>query len=412
MAVYYVLLAVILAAGITAFEWKPSRAAQIAFYVVSFGFMWFLSTFRFGLGFDYFSYRFMFESIQELSFGQILLGSEYRLYLGFALLLKVVSLFTHSYIFLCGVFAAITLGCFFIAVRRFSKVPWLSVFAYQALSLFYCSMNLIRQAMVFSILLFCLPFLKKGRFLPYLGIVLLASTIHISALVMIPVFFFARLRVTPVSLGAVCGIFLAGFLFLEPLIRLAARFVPLVASYIGTSYLNGGSYKYAIFPVLFALAAIALRNQLHQKDPANDIYINLCLYCALAYIAVVKVFMMERFGMMFSIYICFLIAEMAELFPARLGRAAPSEQAAPAAPEAPAAPDGQKKRGLSTLAKRWCVILPFLIGALLVNQYYLSVGGHKARPYGTVFNEEWVQLQIDNYSFEPGNTGWKRWKFF
>ena len=195
-------------------------------------------------------------------------------------------------------------------------------------------------------------------------------------------------------------------------VRLAARFVPLVASYIGTSYLNGGSYKYAIFPVLFALAAIALRNQLHQKDPANDIYINLCLYCALAYIAVVKVFMMERFGMMFSIYICFLIAEMAELFPARLGRAAPSEQAAPAAPEAPAAPDGQKKRGLSTLAKRWCLILPFLIGALLVNQYYLSVGGHKARPYGTVFNEEWVQLQIDNYSFEPGNTGWKRWKFF
>ena len=55
---------------------------------------------------------------------------------------------------------------------------------------------------------------------------------------------------------------------------------------------------------------------------------------------------------------------------------------------------------------------PGLIGALLVNQYYLSVGGHKARPYGTVFNEEWVQLQIDNYSFEPGNTGWKRWKFF
>lgn len=57
------------------------------------------------------------------------------------------------------------------------------------LSEYYCTMNFIRQSIAGIIALFALEFLKKKKFLPYLMIILVASTFHKSALILIPFFF-------------------------------------------------------------------------------------------------------------------------------------------------------------------------------------------------------------------------------
>lgn len=83
----------------------------------------------------------------------------------------------------------IMLTGYYVAIRKYSLIPWLSVIIF-LLTVFNMSLFVLRQFMAMSIMLFSFRYVVQRQLLPFLAVVLLAFTIHQTALVFIPVYFF------------------------------------------------------------------------------------------------------------------------------------------------------------------------------------------------------------------------------
>lgn len=107
---------------------------------------------------------------------------------GFVLLmwsLSKLQLSYHSYVVIHAAFCIFSISVF---IFRYSKKPWLAYEFLLALSFCDVVICLQRAALAFSILLFTVKFIKQRRLYPFLGLVLLASMFHSSALVFLIVY--------------------------------------------------------------------------------------------------------------------------------------------------------------------------------------------------------------------------------
>ncbi len=90
--------------------------------------------------------------------------------------------------FVVIVSSIIIYSCYFYIIGKYAQDLPLSLLLLMMLDLI-SSMNGIRQVMAGAITLLGLSFIRDRKFIPYLLLVLLASTLHKSALVLIPLFF-------------------------------------------------------------------------------------------------------------------------------------------------------------------------------------------------------------------------------
>lgn len=90
--------------------------------------------------------------------------------------------------------ALITNLCVVYAIYKYSTIFELSLFLYITTGMYLVTMNGIRQMVVSALLFCCLRLIAEGKWLKLLMIVLLISTLHTSALIFIPVYFFVRFK--------------------------------------------------------------------------------------------------------------------------------------------------------------------------------------------------------------------------
>ncbi len=77
-------------------------------------------------------------------------------------------------------------------VYRGSPNPWLSIWLFVTLGIFQTEMNVSRNAVAIFLCYFALPFIRERRPIAYISMVLLASTIHQTALLFLPVYCLIR----------------------------------------------------------------------------------------------------------------------------------------------------------------------------------------------------------------------------
>src|SRR5690625_3074218 len=90
--------------------------------------------------------------------------------------------------------ALITNVLIVIVFYNYSRMIELSLYVYITGGLFLVSMNGIRQVLAAAITFTAIRYLINGNFVKYSLIILLASTFHQSALVLIPIYFLVRFR--------------------------------------------------------------------------------------------------------------------------------------------------------------------------------------------------------------------------
>lgn len=88
--------------------------------------------------------------------------------------------------------ALITGSCIMIPLYKYSCNFGISAFLFIASCQFTWMLNGMRQFLVASVIFACTHFILEKKATPYIMIVLLLSTIHISLLIMIPVYFIVR----------------------------------------------------------------------------------------------------------------------------------------------------------------------------------------------------------------------------
>ncbi len=118
-------------------------------------------------------------------------GAEKGFYLLSTLFKSYISDDFHGWLFIIALISCIATA---LAIHRYASDKGFSCFLFIATTMFVYLVNGIRQYICVSILFALSYCLEEKRIFKYLIIVLVLSTIHTSALIMIPVYFLARLR--------------------------------------------------------------------------------------------------------------------------------------------------------------------------------------------------------------------------
>ena len=276
MLTYYILLGVLAVLACLFQIGGKNRKKDLIFLLIVFVILATTSALRYSTGYDYsYAYAPGFEEVlnnPDIS----LFGHHYEP--GYMLLEKIVAFFSSNYQMIFVVTSVLIIGLFCINYAKYSSNVYLSVILFILLSEYYCSMNFIRQTIAGVIALFAIPFLKKKKFLPYLLIVLVASTFHKSALILIPFFFINLIPLTKIVFVIYCAVTAVLYFNTE-------RIMNFVTQYWYQGYHLDNVHVQATFEWPFAVAMLIEflivflgASKLMKKDKSNYVYVNYAFF--------------------------------------------------------------------------------------------------------------------------------------
>jgi transmembrane protein EpsG len=211
--------------------------------------------------------------------------------------------------------ASITNTLIIIVLYKYSRYFEIAVYVYIAAGMFTTSMNGIRQYLAAAIIFTATKYLLNGNFKKYAIIVLLAATIHQSALILLPIYFIVRREAwTKVTLLLIIfSIFIVmGF----------NQFSEILFSTIDdTKY---GSYKnfseggVNVLRIVVNAAPVVIaymgRHKLKQLWPKSDYIVNMAIISMVFLIIASQNWIFARFNIYFGLYNLILISWVIKLF--------------------------------------------------------------------------------------------------
>ncbi len=224
--IVYFLLLIILCAGGVNYKHNPSKnyASGIIMPVLLFSLIIGL---RYGVGTDFFAYRDIYNTLQ----------SDQYIEPGFMFICKALRFLGLPSAFLFILIAFLQLYFFCSFTKRYPSLqPWCMFFYFTTLYLFF-SINGIRQALAFSLLVLSVYYIFERKLIKYLLVIIVASSIHRTVLLFLPFYFFIHLDILKnrwILLGVYFTSILIGVTFAE---RLWLLF-DLVVQYIGIEGYN------------------------------------------------------------------------------------------------------------------------------------------------------------------------------
>ena len=215
--------------------------------------LWFLSAFRgWDVGNDTWNYIgafvHMYSPFPDV-FGTGHMEQGYRLFNQF------VGFFSHNPQTILIVTSAIIISSRFLSIARYSAYAGFTTVLFVIMQ-FGNTLNLVRQEIAFSIVLFAFPFVVKRQFIPYLVACWLASQIHLTAIMAIPIYFFYTLPwqkkyIVSIVLGGILGLVL-----LAPLLNAFIDITGRYEGYLGSNYALGEDVKLGSILSLFVALAV------------------------------------------------------------------------------------------------------------------------------------------------------------
>ena len=294
MAIYYITIIILTGLGYYLTEKKKKQTRMPLYLAVVFSSLVFLCSFRYAIGFDYFSYRDIYEMTASMSMSEILKTFWYE-----PLFFVVCKCFN-----LCGLpfqllITGISLFLLFSAVwfiAHYSKSAWISVYLYITLQFLAYDMNLMRQSVALCFFLFAYPFLKSRRLAPYSACIFLGGLFQNSLWFVFPLYFLLLIRLSKKITICLIVTALAGYLFFEPLFRFVRPLLPeKYAVYDQTYFWNSSTWEYIMPSLIYCLLIYLFRNRI-SDDADRSIYLNSALYQCLISLFITKHFILERFA--------------------------------------------------------------------------------------------------------------------
>lgn len=167
---------------------------------------------------------------------------------------------------LIGFFSVFSFSIF---IYKYSKSPFLSFWLYITLGLFGLYMSGLRQILALSIILFSFNYLIKGNAIRYFISILIATFFHVSAIIMIPIYFIRYIKLTAkkrlvVLTCIVIGSFLAKDIIVNLVfsINVSKRYSEYI-SRVGVSQTNP-------LVILVAIGITFIASILYEKSKNNN----------------------------------------------------------------------------------------------------------------------------------------------
>lgn len=310
MLVYLINIFLIIVWALIFCTGKRTRLKKWMYVGICFAQLYLISAYRFMIGSDYAQYAIGFFSMARDGFSNM---SYEDWEIGYILLNKIIGIFTAkpaTFIMITSLFPLI--GPAYL-IGKYSVNPFMSVFLYVNLYLFYLDMNFIRQAIAMSIICFAFGFLRDKKFWRFLLIVVIAAFFHLTVLYMIPVYFVGMLKVNTRSML----LYLFGLLFYYILSDglLNIILANFHAEYSGSIFIESGVYfYYAFFPLLICAGMVALSYFVKNKSRSLELLIQLTLMMGFWQIVMTKHALFERFSYYTMLFVVLAVPEALNAF--------------------------------------------------------------------------------------------------
>lgn len=312
MTVYLIAEVIIFALAYPFCIYKPNRAKNIAYVTLVFLYLWILSTLRYDVGNDYFSYINIFYESKKLSWADCFTNKREC---GYMLLNKVISLVSGDYKVMHSVMAFLCIAPTGYVIAKYSKNIWLSCHLYLCLSFYYSSMNFIRQTLAATIIFLGYKWLKDRKPIQFIIVVLIAATFHSSALIMIPIYLvIAYIKPTSKVTLTYFVLVMLLYIFSNNILEIIVKFIPKYASYMDTKYIQVGlSHTYLVIPVLYLLLILfAYYEGGYNKERYQDVLTNTALISFGIWFFITKHFILERFSIYVEVFLLLCIPDVLE----------------------------------------------------------------------------------------------------
>jgi transmembrane protein EpsG len=235
--------------------------------------------------------------------------------IGFGILQMLLKKYTNDPQILLFTSALITNVLIIFVFYKYSRLFELSIYVFITSGFFITSMNGLRQCLAAAIVFAATKFLLEGSWKSYMLVVMLASTIHETALILIPIYFIVRRKAwtRTTFLLIILAIFIVlGFnQFTEIL------FAAIKDTQYGhyTDFAEGGANVIRVAvegaPLLVAYFG---RDKLREIMPNSDIIVNMALLGFIFMIISTQNWIFARFAIYFSLYEFILISWIVKLF--------------------------------------------------------------------------------------------------
>ena len=272
------------------------------------------------IGADTERYKYAFEIVKHQSWNRIF-GDLYDRYFqgvdikdpGYPIFEKLCQVFSDSY----QVFLVIIATIFFVALGIFifklSSNPYLSYILFSTLFYSFFAITGHRQTIATAFVVLLGSFLiKKRKFIPFLIVVLLASTIHLSCLCFLPFYFISRLKINKATMVMYWIAIILSFIYRYELMELLQSIIGYdqYGDYEGA---KAGTFMYLL--IALAVVVTVFHKRLLASSPENmRISINaLMLACFFAPLLLINQSTM-RVVQYFSLFLMLVLPELGQIF--------------------------------------------------------------------------------------------------
>lgn len=214
--------------------------------------------------------------------------------------------------FLIFITSLITQASIIYSLAKYRSYFELEVYMYITCGAFLVSMNGIRQAMVGGLLFLCTGLISKNKFIPYCIIVLILSTMHSSALIMIPIYFIVRKEAWSKTTFVVIAIAMLVFIFFY---KLMPGFFDVLQNSSYSEYEDvisekggGSSFIRVVVNAVPVLLAYIKRNKLKELWPESNIFVNMSIINLIFITFALYNWIFARFQLYFQFYNIVLLA--------------------------------------------------------------------------------------------------------
>ena len=216
-----------------------------------------------------------------------LLNIETSIEIGYLAMQYLALSMSNEYWSLFFIIALISVLSNLFVINKLSENIILSVFIYVSLATYLFLFNGARQAIAASIISVALIYLVEKKLLKYIIVVLIASSFHSTAIIMVPFYFllnfkYSKINLTIYAIGSFVSLYYLS-LFLS--VFDSSTF----ERYIAYEDRNAtGGFTLAIFYFINSFVLLILRSKIpKEKLLKYDIFLNMCVFSALVYVVVV-----------------------------------------------------------------------------------------------------------------------------
>ena len=303
MDIFYMLIVFIFPLSIMANLYKDkNNEANKLFTIIVIIILVLISGLRSNMG-DTSAYKHLYNMVASNTYEYTKGGYE----IGFVYFIYVLTRISANPQFMIFITSLITNVLNVWTFRKYSSYFELQTFMYIAAGYYIASMNGIRQALVASILFAATPYIIKGNFKRYLIIVLLASTMHTSAFIMIPVYFIVRNKMWSKKIAILILSSIVGVILIEPLLEIVFNLIEgskySIYENVLDSELNAGvniiRILVAFVPVGFSYI---MRERLKSQFKESNIFVNMSLLNFIVMLFASYSWLFARFNYYFQVY--------------------------------------------------------------------------------------------------------------